>query len=280
MVAALLLACAPALPAASELRNPEDQQLIVLDELLLKDGSRLYGTVEREMDEEIVFLTQAGPVLTVKRSDIARLRRVEGAIVEGEFRRADPNATRLFFGPTGRALPRGQVYFGVFEFLMPFVQVGVTDRISFGGGTPLVFGFDDDWQRPFWVTPKVQVYNGQRSQVAIGTFHIFDTDGDGGGLAYVVGTFGRRDAALTVGLGRTYTGFDGGGVVVMVGGEKQVSRSVKLLTENYVWKGGDGILSGGFRFFGERLSADIGLAVPVGANGFFAFPVVNFVYVF
>ena len=36
----------------------------------------------------------------------------------------------------------------------------------------------------------------------------------------------------------------------------------------------------GVRFFGERLSADLGLAVPLGAGELFAFPVVNFVYVF
>jgi hypothetical protein len=53
-------------------------------------------------------------------------------------------------------LARGQTYLGVYEFLMPFVQIGVTDRVSIGGGTPLLFGFDDG-DRPFWITPKVQI---------------------------------------------------------------------------------------------------------------------------
>jgi hypothetical protein len=281
---AILLSVATAPAVAAPRQDPTDhapvQRSLALDELVLKDGSRLYGAVERETADEVVFRTQAGLVVTVRRADIVRLRRVEGSIVDGEFRRADPNATRLFFAPTGRALPKGQVYLGVFEFVMPFVQVGITDRISFGGGTPLIFGLDDDWDRPFWATPKIQVYNGARAQVALGTFHVFDTGGEGGGLAYAVGTFGSREASFTVGVGGTYTGFEGGGGVLMVGGERQVARGMKLLTENYVWKGGDGILSGGIRFFGERLSADVGLAFPIGANGFFAFPVVNFVYVF
>jgi hypothetical protein len=55
---------------------------------------------------------------------------------------------------------------------------------------------------------------------------------------------------------------------------------VKLLTENDLWRGGNGVASAGVRFFGERLSADVGLAFPLGADGLFAFPVVNFVYVF
>ena len=66
----------------------------------------------------------------------------------------------------------------------------------------------------------------------------------------------------------------------MVGGERRVSRSMKLITENYIWKSGDGIVSGGVRFIGERLSADLALAVPVGVGDILAFPVVNFVYVF
>ena len=79
--------------------------------------------------------------------------------------------------------------------------------------------------------------------------------------------------------GLAYSGDSRGGIV-MVGGERRVHRSMKLITENYVWETGDGILSGGVRFIGERLSADLALAIPIGAGDLFAFPVVNFVYVF
>ena len=76
-------------------------------------------------------------------------------------------------------------------------------------------------------------------------------------------------------------GNDGGRAgVVMVGGERQVRRNLKVMTENYVWKGGNGLLSAGVRFFGERLSADLAVGFPVGADEFFAFPIVNFVYQF
>lgn len=36
------------------------------------------------------------------------------------------------------------------------------------------------------------------------------------------------------------------------------------------------MLSIGPRFFGDRISADLGLAFPVTGEGFFAFPVINF----
>jgi hypothetical protein len=66
----------------------------------------------------------------------------------------------------------------------------------------------------------------------------------------------------------------------MLGGEEQVRPGLKLITENYVWKGGNGIVMAGVRFFGDRLSADVALGVPVGLGQTFAFPVINFVYNF
>jgi hypothetical protein len=245
---------------------------------VLKDGSRMYGTVERETPQEVVFRTQAGATVTTRRDEIASLRIVKGRIEDGEFVRPDLHRTRLFFAPTGRSLAKGQVSVGVFEFLAPFVQIGVTDRFSVGGGTPLVFGIDE-WDRPFWFTPKFQVVNHARVQASVGVLHEFDIDGDGGGIAYGVSTFGSSDNAVTAGAGLGYSGDSRTGVV-MIGGERRVRRNIKLLTENYIWKNGEGIVSGGIRFLGERLSADLALAMPVGIGDSIAFPVVNFVYVF
>jgi hypothetical protein len=282
---ALLAAMLCVVPALAQAQGAvTDQQAARaparLQELVLPDGSRLYGRVEQETADDFVFRTHAGAVLTVSRSEVVSLRTVEGAVVEGEFWRSDPNTSRLFFAPTGRAVPKGQVYLGMFQFLMPFVQVGVTDRFSVGGGTPLVFGFDDEWERPFWVTPKMQVFRSSSAQASAGLFHIFDTDGNGAGIAYAVGTFGGRDASLTVGAGVAYTGTDGGAGVLMLGGERQFRRNMKFVTENYVWNWSAGVASGGVRFFGERLSADLALAVPIAGDGFIVFPVVNFVYLF
>lgn len=269
LIVAVTLCARPAIAAQDSM----------MQELVLRDGSRLYGAVDSETPDEIVFRTHSGAVITVKRADVSTLRTARGAVVDGEFHREDPNQTRLLFGPTARAVPKGQTYLGVFGIVMPFVQVGVTDRFSIGGGTPLIAGFDD-WERPFWVTPKLQVYGGDRAQLAVGAMHVFDTGGDGGGIAYSVGTMGKDSGSLTIGAGVAYTGSGADTGVLMVGGERRVSRRLKLVTENYIWSGGTGIGSGGIRFIGEKLSADLGLAFPVGDDSFFVFPVVNFVYVF
>lgn len=272
---------APVAPARAQTTQPVQAVSgpTEVHELVLRDGSRLFGSIERETDTELVFRTQSGATVTARRVDVVSLRKVKGRIEEGEFLRTDLHRSRLFFAPTGRSLDKGQVSVGVFEFLAPFVQVGVTDRFSVGGGTPLVFGLDDGY-RPFWLTPKFQVVRAEKVQAAVGVLQVLTTGGDTAGIAYGVSTFGNSDNAVTVGGGMAYA--DGGerGGIVMIGGEGRVRNNLKLITENYIWKGGDGILSGGVRFIGERLSADLGLAFPIGAGDFFAFPVVSFVYVF
>lgn len=274
MVAGMAMTLLMATLASAQERQPVR---MITYELTLTDGSRLYGTIEQQDETVIVFRSVAGVVITTPRADVRSLREVAGTIAEGEFRPGDPNTTRLFFGPTGRSLPKGRVYLGMYKGLMPFVQVGVTDRFSIGGGTPLVFGFDEG-DRPFWVTPKLQLLDNGRTQVAVGALQGF-VDGESGGIAYGVVTTGRIDASVTVGAGIGYSSDGGAGAVAMIGGERQVSRHVTFVTESYVFKGA-GIVSGGVRFFGERLSADVGLAAPIGAGELYAFPVVNFVYIF
>jgi hypothetical protein len=277
-ITVVVLALVPAESFARALDPATVEQQVTLYELVLRDGSRLYGTIEREDANEVVFRTQAGATVTAKRADIETLAKVTGTLADGEFMPPDPNGTRLFFAPTGRSLPRGQTYLGVYEFLMPFVQVGVTDRLSLGGGTPLLFGIDDD-DRPFWITPKLQVLRTSSTDIAVGVFHVFNAGGDSGGVAYAVSTSGSAGGSFTIGGGVAYGEGGTRAGVIMVGAERQVRRNLKVITENYGWRG-SGVASVGVRFFGERLSADLALGLPLGADEFYAFPIVNFVYRF
>jgi hypothetical protein len=181
---------------------------------------------------------------------------------------AAANATRLFLGPTARSLPRGQAYLGVYEVVLPFVQVGVTDRISIGGGTPLLFGLQNG--HPFWITPKVQVVNTGTTQVAVGALHAFGPSFQSAGVAYGVLTTGNDKTSLTAGAGVGY-GLDGlHTTVVMVGGERRLNHRIRIMTENYISNGRAGILTGGIRFATSRFAGDLGLWTPFGdttANG-------------
>jgi hypothetical protein len=249
-------------------------------ELVLRDGTRAFGRVERVENGRVTFTTISGATIDVAAIDVISVTTVEGRTIAGEFRRADPNPTRLFFAPTGRSLPRGAAYFGVYEILLPFIQVGLTDRISIGGGTPLVFGGGSE--HPFWITPKVQVLAAKSTNAAIGVLHFMNV-GDGSlGIAYGVITQGSADSALSVGLGYAYErSFDeeSGTALLMIGGEHRLTRGIKFVTENYVWRSG-GIGTAGVRWLGERLSADFGLVVPLDSDTVVAFPIVNVVWRF
>lgn len=250
-----------------------------LQELVLRDGTRAIGRVEKVDNGRVTFRTESGATLEVAIAQVMSAEVVHGQVVSGSYWPEDSNPTRLFFAPTGRTLKRGDAYFGLYEIYMPFVQYGVTDRFSIGGGTLLFVG---GGAHPVWFTPKLQLVSAPTTQASIGVMHFLNIDNASLGVAYAAVTKGTTDSAATVGLGWAYArsdGHNGGSAVLMVGGEHRLSRRVKFVTENYFFDG-HGLLSGGVRMMGERLSADVGLFTPLDADTFIALPMVNFVWKF
>ncbi len=252
-------------------------------EVRLPDGSVLFGRIVLVDGDRITIASESGARTELDRSQIQLIRPTASRLVNGERWDDDPNATRLFFGPTGRAIGRGEGYFAVYELVMPFLSLGVSDRISISGGTPilpLAMG------EVFYVAPKVTVVSQPGLDLATGVLAFFAPDeSESVGLLYGVGTFGSRDNAFTLGMGLPFMTGEGDNfadrVVVMFGGEARVSRRSKFITESYFMPGeSGGIMTGGFRFFGERLSADAGLGLLVGDGGGCCLPIVNFVYTF
>ena len=283
MLASLLVAL-----SASPQQGPAPPTIVIVvpvegetQQLELKDGTRAIGRVESVNGDRFTFRTVSGVAMEVERAMVQAIGPLTGRLVRGEFWPSDPNPTRLFFAPTGRSLKRGEAYFGVYEIVLPFVQYGITDRISIGGGTPLILGRSN---LPFWVTPKIQVYKAKSTEVSLGVLHFFNVGDYNLGIAYGVVTTGSVDSALSIGAGYAYErsgeeGDDGGSPLLMVGAEHRVSRRIKLVTENYVFRDG-GLASGGLRFLGERLSVDLGLVSPIGVGEFVAAPIINFVWKF
>ena len=83
-------------------------------------------------------------------------------------------------------------------------------------------------------------------------------------------------APLLVGAGYDEDGFLDT-PVAMLGGEYRVSRTIKLITENYLTSEVS-LFTLGPRFFGERLSADSGIGFTVDDSEVFTVPMVNSVY--
>ncbi len=272
-------------PRQPPIEGPESQLLRVT----LHNGATYVGEVVDAVDEieaagpgqSLHLRLPDGEVMVLTRASIAREETVRGRLRGGEFWPSDPNASRLFFAATGRSLPAGSGTFNAYYGVIPFVGLGLTDRVSIAGGTPLFFGGGDDG-RLLYLAPKVQVIRRERVQVAAGVLAFHETGelSDNAYLAYGVATFGpTSDEGITVGLawGREYDAWSSA-PTLMFGLDHRTSRRTKLISENY-WSpvgGSGGLASVGVRFLAERFAADLALGTPVGSSGLWVFPLVNF----
>ena len=251
-------------------------------ELVLTDGSELLGRVIDDGDP-VRFELASGAIVEIRREQIESLELAEGDIVNGQLWRPDPSSNRMFFGPTGRTINAGDGYFAVFEVFFPAIGFGVTDRFSIAGGTLLLSDLGSE--RPFWIIPKLQLVDQDDFDFSVGALAISTLDSDFGsvGVMFGVATMGSENAAVTLGAGWGWVDDDLASTpAILFGGESRVTRGVKLMTENYWIPTGDSddafLLTGGPRFMGDRLSADIAAAFTFDSGDIVLFPLVNFVW--
>ena len=183
----------------------------------------------------------------------------------------DPNYSRLLFAPTARPLARGEGTFSDYELVFPGVAFGLTDNVSIAGGVSVIPGLGLR-EQVYYVAPKIGWNIGDKAAVAIGGFAatIGDEHRDSLGIGYLMGTFGGRDRSVSVGLGALRaTGAASTTPLLMLGGNVTVSRHVALVGETWLaldegFGAAEQPIGVGVRFFGERLSADVGVVV-IGA---------------
>lgn len=199
----------------------------------------------------------------------------------------DARATRLFFAPTARSVPRGRGSAAVTEVIFPSVEVGLSNRVSVAaiGVLPV----EDLSDGGIVLAPKIQVLAGPRVQAAVGLFQGFGA-GVSGGLGYAVVTLGGASTSATIGYGYGYGGAtdgEGSSSLVFLGAERTVGRSFRLIVEGYVGGAGLGFASdvalvAGARFGRGRFSVDLGAVVPFyeGSGVGTPFPVATIAWAF
>lgn len=236
--------------------------------IVLKDGSRLQGTIVEEDLDHLRILTIGGLDLRVPRDAIASVERLRGRMVEGEFRRADPNYTRLLYAPTGYPLRQGEGYLADHWVFFPSIATGLTDHVSLMGGLSLFPGVALEDQM-LYIAPRI----GTRlpgGAVSVGTL-LFSVETETVGVAFGMASFGPPDASLSVGIGKPYAEPELADVLVLgVGGNKRLSDSAAFVMENWVVIEDEAhvILGPGIRFFGDRLAGDFAiLLVPEEPDG-------------
>jgi hypothetical protein len=177
------------------------------------------------------------------------------------------------FGPTGRPLAKGDGYFSDYEIFFPGVAVGVTDHLSLAGGVSAFPGLGLDNQA-FYVSPRLAYQFSERFSAGVGGLYAtidaddddyYDSGRESLGIGFAVATYGDRRRSVTAGLGVLRAG-DETTPIVMIGGTATLSRNIALVSENWLildqdFEIGHQPLGAAVRFFGERLSADVGLVV-------------------
>lgn len=233
--------------------------------LTLTDGSLLLGRILAVWDDSVRFEARSGTTV-IRRAFVRAVRNIPASSLrDGEYWPEDPNATRLFFGPTARTLRQGEGYLSSHWLFLLDGYVGVTDRLSIGGAMTLFPTSPGDFFRynTFFVSPKYAIMQSETMNLAVGAWVGFPpqaSEASIGGIGYGVATMGGRDGAVTVGAGY---GFFGGDVanrpVIMLGGTTRIALRTSLVTENWFFPGvEEPMLSGGFRFHGESVSFDLG----------------------
>lgn len=227
--------------------------------VILHDGSHLYCTLSRAQHDTLIINTHSGLIVAVPLSVIAHVIEESWHISEGKYYRSDPHSTRLFFGPTARQLKAGSGYFADYYIFFPTVAIGATDYLAIAGGMSLFPGLAIPEQL-YYLMPKVAFKASERLGIGGGMLFLFlPEEVENVSLAYGVTTFGKEQVALTLGIGFPLGRDTSKSPVLLLGGEIQISNSAKLMTENWIFTGEDGttILSGGIRFFGDRIAVDL-----------------------
>ncbi|MFN0177423.1 MAG: hypothetical protein ACKVZ0_01400 [Gemmatimonadales bacterium] len=258
--------------------------------LKLTDGSTLVGRFTDVSGDPLQFQTESG-VIQVRRATLVEVRELlRGLVKNGKVWRADPNPTRLYFGPTARSLPKGQADFSNTYLFLLSGGVGLGGNVQVGGGFS-VLPLDDFSDNIFFLTAKVGFRPAKNVNLAVGGLlgrvggfgsDLGGEDGEGVGALYGVGTFGTDDHSLTTALIFPYASGDlGDEPVAMVGGEIRLARSIKFVTENYFTTGGNddfaGIFSYGVRLFGEKISVSLAFWNSTEEQIFPGLPYVDFV---
>lgn len=254
--------------------------------IILTDGSQLLCTFSRAAADVLHVTTVSGIHVAVPVHLITSAHELDVSAGESTFYRSDPHATRLFFGPTARQLRAGQGYFADYYIFFPTLAIGATDYFAMAGGMSLLPGLELTSQL-FYFMPKLTFNVSPQVGVGGGFMLMMFPEGEENiSLAYGIATFGKPERALTFGVGVPAGANALSSPVVLAGGEIQISGSAKLITENWIFSGEDMpvILSGGVRFFGDRIAVDLALLTAPEAfaeGGEFPFlPWVDFSVVF
>jgi hypothetical protein len=238
----------------------------------VKDGNEITGKIVQQDSTQIVLMTPGGLEVRIPRDRIILIEPFRGVLAQGEISESDPNYTRLLFAPTGRPLRAGGAYFADYYIFFPVLSYGLTDWASVQGGVSIFPVVPLRYQVKYLSAKIGKQFN--RNFALSGGVLWGGIDKYYAGMLFAANTFGPPEQSLTVGMGLGYYQDEhkkirlGKDPVLMVGGTARIARHAALVSENW-FVISDQIsfdeepLSLAVRFYGTKLSADVGFFAPL-----------------
>jgi len=172
------------------------------------------------------------------------------------------NGNRVFFSPTGRGLRKNEAVLQDIDLYLLGFNYGITDYFSLGGYISIVPGIDISDQL-LVLTPKLSFPVNESLHIGAGVLYarIPDTDGTGAGVGYGIVTYGGADNNISAGLGYGFVNNDVGSTpVILLSGQRRITRRVSLLSENYIIADANAGMAGlyGMKLGWRRTSLSLG----------------------
>lgn len=194
------------------------------------EGYEIRGVLDQILDSSIVLVTNYGEVKILK----SRIEDIDIDDYVGEYRFPNPHMTRYFFGPSATQLKQGEGYYQNLLIVGNFVNVGITDHISIGGGFEFISLVNGS---PIgFLTPKIGTEISEHWSVSTGAFIVGGFDLFAGALPYAVTTYTHGESSITAGVG-LWTDFDEfytDEPAILISGTHRITNSLALLSENYI----------------------------------------------
>lgn len=281
---------------ADELKYEEKEESLII----LKNGTLLHANILEKKDKELIIYTKDSIKINIAIETIKEIKFISSSVEAIEINKqtkendnitkkwlANPTDTRLFLSPTARMLKKGNGYFQDIDIFIASANYGITDNISIGAMGTLI-PYIGIGNQVYAVTPKIGYEINKDLSIAGSVLLGGGTEAIGKfGLGYGAATYGNADNNITLGFGSgLYSNYGSNQYtsLVIIGGMYRVSEYISVLSENWIILNNSSIVlpSLGVRFFGEKLSADLGFVVPSGVFGqaFIPIPYIDFVFSF
>jgi len=229
----------------------------------LMDGSEFIGTIISLDSTKLEIKTSSIPKIQISLETVKKMKFIENKMVfRGTTAIPNPNPTRYLFAPSAFNLKKGEGYYQNTYLVLNSINYGITDHFSIGGSLELISTFSTigtGWSPIWMITPKLG-YDVAKN-VNIGAGLLLANMGFKGGfqLAYGLATYGNPENNVTLAVS---TGWANGNYLknppITLNGMFRMGRRTSFITENWIVPSIGNLYSYGVRFFGSKISVDLG----------------------